>query len=91
MNTKEKNIKKNDQKQIIYDIIDDEFDIQYSDNMIQSKIDFEEVLYDECKLKLNYHNPKTPSLMNIMKKHSLHYDTIRDKVHKNKAYYINGK
>ncbi len=82
------NQKKMSQKEMIRYIVDDEFDIQHSDQMVQAKIDFEEALYEDCRLKLNYHNAKIPSLMNIMKKHSLHYDEIKDKVYKNKHSYI---
>ena len=50
MSVNQINQKKISQKEMIRDIVDDEFDIQYSDQMIQAKIDFEEALYEECRL-----------------------------------------
>ncbi len=78
-------------KAFLKDIIEDEFDVQYSSNMIDAKIDFEEALYNEHRLKINFMNPKIPSLTHIMKKHSSQYDRIRDEVHKNKQKYLPSK
>jgi hypothetical protein len=78
-------------KTFIKDIIEDEFDFQYSSNIIDAKIEFEEALYNQHRLKTNFMNPKIPSLSHIMKKHSSQYDRIRDEVHKNKQKYLPSK
>ncbi len=78
------------QKEIIHSIVQDEFDICYSNTISDAKADFEDDLYHIFGLQLtSKHNGQPGSqLLQIMKKHSCHYDTIKQDVHRNKSHFI---
>lgn len=76
-------------KESINEIINDNFELEYSGVMIQAKLDFEDVVENEFYLKFKYPtNPKSKSLHDIMKYHSANYYKIKQDVHKNKSQYL---
>ncbi len=76
-------------KEYINEIINDTFELEYSGNMIEAKIDFEDIVENEFYLKFKYPiNPKSKSLHDIIKYHSANYYKIKQDVHKNKSKYL---
>ena len=76
-------------KEYINEIINDNFNIEYSNTIIDAQIDFEDQIENEFHLKTKYPvNSKSKSLHDIIKYHSAHYYKIKQDVHKNKSKYL---
>ena len=71
------------QKDYLNEIINDTFELEYSNSIIEAKIDFEDVVEDEFYLRFKYpENNKSKSLHNIIKYHSANYYKIKENIHK---------
>lgn len=76
-------------KDYINEIINDNFELEYSNSVMEAKIDFEDVIEKEFYLKTKYSkNLKSKSLYDIIKYHSSKYYQIKQDVHKNKSKYL---
>lgn len=76
-------------KEYINEIINDNFELEYSGTMIEAKIDFEDIIENEFYLKFKHQiNNKSKSLHDIMKYHSANYYKIKQDVHQNKSKYL---
>lgn len=76
-------------KEYINEIINDKFELEYSGVMIEAKLDFEDKVENEFYLKFKHpRNPKSKSLHDIIKYHSVNYYKIKQDVHKNKGQYL---
>lgn len=76
-------------KEYINEIINDNFELEYSGVMIEAKIDIENQIENDFYLKFKHHtNPKSKSLHDILKYNSLHYYKMKQDVHKNKSKYL---
>lgn len=76
-------------KDYINEIIDDNFNLEYSGAIIEAKIDIENQIENDFYLKFKHHtNPKSKSLNDIIKYNSLHYYKMKQDVHKNKSKYL---
>ncbi len=76
-------------KEYINEIINDNFELEYSDKMIEAIIDFEDKVEDEFYIKFKYPiNCKSKRLYNIIKNHSANYYKIKQDMHKNKLKYL---
>ncbi len=76
-------------KDYINEIINEHFDLEYSNSIIDAKIDIENQMENEFYLKTKYPvHSNSKSLNEIIKYHSAHYYRIKQDVHKNKSKYL---
>ncbi len=73
-------------KDNINNIINDKFNMEYSSQIIDAKIDFDDMIENDYYLK-NKHEIQGKSLHEIIKIHSAHYYKIKQDVHQNKSKY----
>ncbi len=74
-------------KDVLNEIIDDTFSLEYSDKIYNAKIDFEDIIEDEYGLK-TVKNNCSKNLYDIIKNNSSHYYNIKQDIHKNKKKYL---
>jgi hypothetical protein len=69
------------------EIVNDEFYIRHNSDSVDAQLDFEKQLYEAYQLKVVKSNNVPHSLSQIIKKHSSHYETIREEVQQKKSKY----
>ncbi len=74
-------------KDLLNEIIDDKFSLEYSEKIFSAKIDFEDIIENEYGLKTgkNYYSK---NLFDIVKNNSSHYYNIKQDIHNNKKKYL---
>ena len=76
-------------KDYINEIINDKYEMEYSSQVTEAIIDFEDAIENDLYIKIkNNPNNKSKSLQQIIKNNSAHYYQIKQDIHKNKSQYL---